>query len=1026
MKRNLSLISIILLTVLLYSFVIPATEARKSLRPFSSSSRNDTAVEASRWEAHKGLTAETAGDANPITGQLLQTKRQDPELSKALRNYDLIRLEPSAAAAQIRKTGQFSVKTSHGEFAMQLSPNDLRASDYVAQEIAADGVTRKLPRTPVNTYKGSVQGSPKAQARVTVTENSVEGAIITGGERYFIQPARALSKQAREDEFVFYNGEDVAKEAGTCGVTLADEVAARTSSQINKVEKSASVFAAEALNIPVPGLTPLKVARLATDADAEYVSALGSAALANAQIMSVMNLIDGIYQVEIGITFQVVFQNTWTNAGTDPYSSTDPVLLLDQFSTHWNSNFTNVQRSLAHLWTGKNVDGSTVGIASVGVVCKFPDSAYGFSQRFPVDALNPITAQTVTVTAHEMGHNFSASHTDDPEDVPSDVKQTCDETIMNGSVGPGSSFCPFSRSQIIGHVNANASCLPDSTLPAPAPSCVETSINTTGVVTSGTISVSDCQSPSRGIRYYADRYSFNATAGQQVTITMNGTTGNLDPYLYLIGPDGYVAVQDDDGNGNSDSRIPMPSSGSTFTLPQTGKYNIEATSYGLQQTGDYTISATIGNCTVNVSPANQHFPASGGSGSLNVTAVGTCSSYNFLQYLGNGWLSTQTSSGNGSQTLSFNVQANTNAAGRKAFLLVGASNTYGGLRIPITQSGTGPDCSPTTIAFGQTINGSVSTGDCQSPVRGNGYYADRYVFNASAGHQVAITLSSPNVDTFLTLLGPNGVVLLNDDDSGGGTNSRIPGGNTNLTLGLAGTYTIEVSTYDSGQTGPYTLTLTGVAPPTPTPTPTPTPATNPLENADFFVSQHYRDFLDREPDAGGLGYWSGAITVCGADTNCIRRQRISVSAAFFVEAEFQRTGSFVYRLYKGGLARRPTFQEFNTDRGLVVEGPSLEADKQALALAFVQRTAFVQRYTGQTTANAFVDSLITVDSASVECESNYPAQCAHQPIQCWSQPESESCVRIARSDRQHRVCRWRIQCCLCADAILWLSQARPG
>ena len=955
MKRNLSVISVILLTVVVYSFVIPATEARKSLRPFSSSGRND-AAEANHSETNKEQTAENVGDTHPITGQLLQTKRQDPELSKALRNYDVIRLEPRAAAAQIRKTGQFSVKTSHGEFAMQLSPNDLRASDYVAQEITADGVAHKLPRTAVNTYKGSVQGSPKAQARVTVTENSVEGAIITGEERYFIQPARALSKQAREDEFVFYNGEDVAKEAGTCGVTLADEVAARANNEMNKVEKGASVFEAEALNTPVPGLTPLKIARLATDADAEYVSALGSPALANAQIMSIMNLVDGIYQVEIGVTFQVVFQNNWTNAGTDPYSSTDPVILLDQFRTHWNSNFTGVQRSLAHLWTGKNIDGSTIGIASVGVVCKYPDSAYGFSQRFPLDALNPITAQTVSVTAHEMGHNFSASHTDDPEDVPSDVEQSCDETIMNGSVGPGSSFCPFSRSQIIGHVIANSSCLPNSTTQAPAPSCVETSINTNGVVTNGTISASDCQSPSRGIRYYADRYSFNATAGQQVTITMNGTTGNLDPYLYLIGPDGYVAVQDDDSNGNNNARIPMPTTGSTFTLPQSGKYIIEATSYALLQTGDYTITATIGSCTLNVTPANQNFPASGGSGSLNVTAVGTCASYNFVQYLGNGWLTTQTSSGNGSQALSFNVQANTNAAGRKAFLLVGASNTYGGLRIPITQSGTGPDCSSTTIAFGQTINGSLSAGDCQSPVRGNGYYTDRYVFTASAGHQVAITLSSTSIDTFLTLLGPNGVVLLNDDDSGGGSNSRVPGGNTNLTLGLAGTYTIEASTYGTGQTGPYSLTLTGVAAPTPTPTPTPSP--NPLENADFFVSQHYRDFLDREPDAAGLNYWSGIITSCGADTNCISKNRISVSAAFFVEAEFQRTGSFVYRLYKGGLARRPTFQEFNTDRGQVVEGPGLEADKQALALAFVQRTEFVQRYAGQTTANSFVDSLI--------------------------------------------------------------------
>ncbi len=144
----------------------------------------------------------------------------------------------------------------------------------------------------------------------------------------------------------------------------------------------------------------------------------------------------------------------------------------------------------------------------------------------------------------------------------------------------------------------------------------------------------------------------------------------------------------------------------------------------------------------------------------------------------------------------------------------------------------------------------------------------------------------------------------------------------------------------------------------PIPTPTPTPATNPLENPDFFVNQHYRDFLGRDADADGLGYWSNQISSCGSDADCIRNRRISVSAAFFVELEFQRTGSFVYRLYKGGLARRPTFQEFNTDRAQVVEGPNLEADKQALALAFVKKVEFVSRYSGKTTAELFVDALI--------------------------------------------------------------------
>ena len=64
-----------------------------------------------------------------------------------------------------------------------------------------------------------------------------------------------------------------------------------------------------------------------------------------------------------------------------------------------------------------------------------------------------------------------------------------------------------------------------------------------------------------------------------------------------------------------------------------------------------------------------------------------------------------------------------------------------GLRIPITQSGTGPDCAATPITFGQTLNGTLATGDCHSPVRGNNFFADRYTFNALAGQRIAITTS---------------------------------------------------------------------------------------------------------------------------------------------------------------------------------------------------------------------------------------------------------------------------------------------
>jgi hypothetical protein len=92
---------------------------------------------------------------------------------------------------------------------------------------------------------------------------------------------------------------------------------------------------------------------------------------------------------------------------------------------------------------------------------------------------------------------------------------------------------------------------------------------------------------------------------------------------------------------------------------------------------------------------------------------------------------------------------------------------------------------------------------------------------------------------------------------------------------------------------------------------------------------------------------------------------VGISAAFFIELEFQRTGSFVYRSFKGALGRRPNYAEFTADRPQIVEGPTLEQTKQAYMLAFVQRAEFTTKYTGQTTAAAFVDALIaTVQTSS--------------------------------------------------------------
>jgi hypothetical protein len=137
-----------------------------------------------------------------------------------------------------------------------------------------------------------------------------------------------------------------------------------------------------------------------------------------------------------------------------------------------------------------------------------------------------------------------------------------------------------------------------------------------------------------------------------------------------------------------------------------------------------------------------------------------------------------------------------------------------------------------------------------------------------------------------------------------------------------------------------------------------TPNTNPIDDASTFVCQHYHDFLNRQSEPEGQQYWTNEITKCGNDQQCVRNRRVGVSGSFFVEDEFQDTGSFVYLIYKESFGRRLGYTEFMGDRNRLHAGTNLAADRLALAEEFVQRSEFVTKYPLSQSASEYVDALI--------------------------------------------------------------------
>ncbi|HMF54823.1 MAG TPA: DUF4214 domain-containing protein [Pyrinomonadaceae bacterium] len=136
------------------------------------------------------------------------------------------------------------------------------------------------------------------------------------------------------------------------------------------------------------------------------------------------------------------------------------------------------------------------------------------------------------------------------------------------------------------------------------------------------------------------------------------------------------------------------------------------------------------------------------------------------------------------------------------------------------------------------------------------------------------------------------------------------------------------------------------------------PQPNVIDDPRVFVRQHYLDFLNREPDTDGLTYWTAQIAQCLNNAACIHNQRIGVSAAYFIENEFQQTGFYVEKLYRSALARRSSYSEFTADRAKITVGAQLESSKQAFAEEFVARSEFTGKYPTSQARDVFVDALI--------------------------------------------------------------------
>jgi hypothetical protein len=260
------------------------------------------------------------------------------------------------------------------------------------------------------------------------------------------------------------------------------------------------------------------------------------------------------------LNFSVVFQHTFN--GGDPYTTSgNASAVLNEFTNYWNANITN-PRDQAHMWTGRSL-GGPAGVAWQGVICRSPTAAYGLSIR---ETMAPFR---VGIPAHELGHNYNASH--------SDGQAGCDNTIMAATQTNSTAlaFCQFSVNELTTYVDANNVCL--SVAPGPTTPVIFTETGTNEVA--AVDSVTFVRGPFRRLNQH------NFSSDQQTRIIF------FTSDLGLTQPNASLSVQ------ASGTNLPVESVGQLSGVPGlTGSYLVVRLPSGLP-TGDLSLTVTLGSAT---------------------------------------------------------------------------------------------------------------------------------------------------------------------------------------------------------------------------------------------------------------------------------------------------------------------------------------------------------------------------------------------------------------------------------------------
>ena len=197
--------------------------------------------------------------------------------------------------------------------------------------------------------------------------------------------------------------------------------------------------------------TEYRVIDMAIAYDSTYCNALNGKENAEAEIQSIISRVSNIYQRDVCLKVKISYLEGFCDVSSDPY---DEILkkneddidgVLHDFKDYWNENKTDIDRTVAHLFTDVRMQSGTLGSAFLGTACR---KRWGYGvEEVP---WSKEKAKRAGVVAHELGHNMGADHVEDPG---------CAKFVMNSGVSDGSDGFHSASETSIGKYIGTTSCM---------------------------------------------------------------------------------------------------------------------------------------------------------------------------------------------------------------------------------------------------------------------------------------------------------------------------------------------------------------------------------------------------------------------------------------------------------------------------------------------------------------------------------------------------------------------------------------